>query len=151
MFWRESGAKLVANLAVYRQTKSRPGLINKIRSSCCKFSHICWTLVTFSDIHREAVIHKNTRFPHPNGIVIHQDAVIGDHCLIMQQVTLGQTAEGGAPTLGDGVYIGAGAKLLGKITIGNNTRIGANAVVLADVPENCTAVGIPARIIKRGD
>jgi len=87
--------------------------------------------------------------PHPNGVVMHRDAVIGVNCMIMQQVTIGQLAEGGAPRLGDGVYVGAGAKVLGEITIGDGASIGANAVVLSDVPPGCTAVGIPARVVRR--
>jgi serine O-acetyltransferase len=66
--------------------------------------------------------------------------------MIMQQVTIGQLAEEYAPTIGSHVYIGAGAKVLGRIVIGDRARIGANAVVLADVPADGTAVGIPARI-----
>jgi len=69
--------------------------------------------------------------------------------MIMQGVTLGQTHIAGAPYICSGVYIGAGAKILGAIRIGKNSRIGANAVVLSDIPENSTAVGIPARIILR--
>ena len=67
--------------------------------------------------------------------------------MIMQQVTIGELSDGLAPVIGSRVYIGAGAKILGKVIIGNGVRIGANAVVLCDVPDNSTAVGIPARII----
>ena len=83
------------------------------------------------------------------GIVIHPDAVVEDDCLIMQQVTLGQTAGPGAPRICRGAYIGAGAKVLGPVTVGEGARIGANAVVLADVPAHATAVGIPARVVAR--
>ena len=84
--------------------------------------------------------------PHPNGIVIHQDARIGPNCLIFQQVTLGGSTLG-APVLEGHVDVGAGAKILGKVVIGAHARIGANSVVLEDVPAGATAVGIPARII----
>ncbi len=67
----------------------------------------------------------------------------------MQQVTLGQTGDSGAPTVEEDAYIGAGAKVIGEITIGARARIGANAVVLKDVPPDATAVGVPARIILR--
>jgi serine O-acetyltransferase len=86
--------------------------------------------------------------PHPNGIVIHPDAEIGPNCLIFQQVTLG-TGSGGAPKLGGHVDVGAGAKILGGVTIGRDARIGANSVVLDDVPPGATAVGIPARIFEK--
>lgn len=85
--------------------------------------------------------------PHPNGIVIHPGATIGCNCLIFQQVTIG-TREGQAPpVIGGHVDIGAGAKILGAVTIGNHACIGANAVVLKDVPEDKTAVGVPAKVI----
>ena len=84
--------------------------------------------------------------PHPNGIVIHPLAEIGVNCLIFQQVSIA-AGEHGAPQIGGHVDIGAGAKILGPVKIGNHAKIGANAVVLRDVPENCTAVGIPARCV----
>ena len=84
--------------------------------------------------------------PHPNGIVIHPAAVIGSNCLIFQQVTIGHRGDG-VPTIGGHVDIGAGAKLLGRISIGDHAAIGANAVVLCNVPEGCTAVGIPAKLL----
>ncbi len=86
--------------------------------------------------------------PHPNGIVIHPDAVIGVNCLVFQQVTIG-TNGAGAPKIGGHVDIGAGAKLLGNISIGNHVKIGANAVVTTDIPDNSVAVGIPAKVIRR--
>ncbi|UAK26564.1 hypothetical protein K8P63_07625 [Sphingomonas nostoxanthinifaciens] len=86
--------------------------------------------------------------PHPNGIVIHPDSVIGPNCLILQQVTLAAGADG-APRLGGHVDIGAGAKLLGGIVVGDHAVIGANAVVTRDVAPGTTVVGIPARPIER--
>lgn len=68
--------------------------------------------------------------------------------MIMQQVTIGQTAASLGPKIGMNVYIGAGAKVLGEVTIGDGAQIGANAVVLIDVPANCTAVGVPARVVQ---
>ena len=70
--------------------------------------------------------------------------------MIMQQVTVGMIGAGEVPTIGNGVYVGAGAKIIGKLAIGDRARIGANAVVLSDVPAGCTAVGIPARILDNG-
>ncbi|WP_200820621.1 serine O-acetyltransferase [Algoriphagus boritolerans] len=74
---------------------------------------------------------------------------IGKDCFINQQVTIGYTESGKTPTLGDQVRVSAGAKVLGDIQVGNNVKIGANAVVLKDIPDNCTVVGIPAYIIKK--
>lgn len=74
---------------------------------------------------------------------------IGKNCWINQQVTIGFSKEDDIPVIGDNVRISAGAKVIGDITIGNNSIIGANAVVVKDVPENCTVVGVPAYIVKR--
>ncbi|MNG29745.1 Serine acetyltransferase [compost metagenome] len=75
--------------------------------------------------------------------------MIGENCVIRQGVTIGNRKSGDdVPTIGDNVDIGAGAVIIGKIKIGDNVKIGANAVVLKDVPDNCTAVGNPARHIK---
>ncbi|MEM6552981.1 MAG: serine acetyltransferase [Planctomycetota bacterium] len=87
---------------------------------------------------------------HQSGIVIHGNAVIGDDCVIRQGVTMGVRHESEpdqAPVLGQGVSVGAGAVIIGGITIGDGANIGANAVVLKDVPPGSTAVGIPAKII----
>ena len=84
--------------------------------------------------------------PHPNGIVIHPDTIIGPNCLIFQQVTIGTTDGVAAPVIDGHVDIGAGSKVLGGIRIGAHVKIGANVVVLIDVPAGKTAVGIPARV-----
>lgn len=86
---------------------------------------------------------------HLNGIIISHYAKIGKNCTIFQQVTIaGDTnKEKKAAVIGDNVLIGAGAKIIGNVVIGNNAKIGANAVVLCDVPDNSTAVGIPAKIV----
>jgi serine O-acetyltransferase len=85
--------------------------------------------------------------PHPNGIVIHPDVLIGPNCLIFQQVTLG-TNDKGVLTIGGHVDIGAGAKVIGNIRVGNHVRIGENSVVVHDVPDGATVVGIPAKVVK---
>lgn len=88
------------------------------------------------------------------GVVIHEKTVIGENVTILQHVTIGgarKEGEKGAPVIGNNVLIGAGACLLGKIKIGNNVKIGANAVVLVDIPDDSTAVGVPAKIISRKD
>lgn len=91
---------------------------------------------------------------HPVGVVVGYSAIIGKSCTLMQQTTLGQlNIDGGPaapnPTLGDGVIVSAGAKILGGVNIGENSVIGANSVVLKDVPAGCTAVGVPAKILRR--
>lgn len=89
--------------------------------------------------------------PHPNGVVIHPAAEVGVNCLILQQVTIGANQHGQVPKIGDRVDIGAGAKIIGGVVVGDHALIGANAVVVHDVPPWHTAVGIPAVIRKRKD
>lgn len=106
------------------------------------------------EIHPGATIGRGVLIDHGAGVVIGETAVIGDGCTIYQGVTLG--ARGGEargskrhPTLGGGVLVGAGAAVLGNITIGSGARIGAGAVVLTSIPDGSTAVGAPAKIIKK--
>ena len=105
-------------------------------------------LITGIEIHPAAKIGKKLFIDHGIGVVIGETAVIGDGCTLYHGVTLGGVSwkKGKRhPTLGDKVIIGAGAKVLGPITIGNGSKIGSNAVVLEDVPDKTTVVGIPAR------
>jgi serine O-acetyltransferase len=99
-----------------------------------------------------AVIGIGLKLPHPTGIVIGDGVVIGRNCIIYQQVTFGGARLGDAkdsnyPHIGDNVIFFAGAKIIGKISIKSNCIVGANSVVIKDVREGCTVVGIPARII----
>lgn len=94
-----------------------------------------------------AQIGRHLQFAHAVGIIIGNDVKIGDYCRIFQNVTLGQRDDK-FPTVGNNVTIYAGAQVLGAIHIGDNATIGANAVVIKDVPANCVAVGVPARIIE---
>ena len=109
--------------------------------------HLFWSVVTGADIPINIQIAGGLLIPHPNGIVMHADVKIGPNCLIFQQVTIGSKDDSRPPTIGGYVDIGAGAKVLGEINIGNHAKIGANAVVLIDVPEGRSAVGVPAKII----
>lgn len=107
--------------------------------------------VTGIEIHPGAIIGNRLFIDHGMGVVIGETAVIGDDCTLYHGVTLGGTswAKGKRhPTLESGVVVGAGAKVLGPITVGRGSKIGSNAVVLKDVPPNSTAVGIPARLLE---
>lgn len=109
--------------------------------------------ITNIDIHPACSIGKGIFIDHGIGVVIGETAILKDNITIYQGVTLGGvTLEGTKrhPTIQSGVTIGAGAKILGNITIGENAKIGANSVVIRDVPDNATAVGIPARVIQKG-
>lgn len=103
------------------------------------------------EIHPAAKIGNGLVIDHGMGVVIGETTEIGDNCTIYQGVTLGGTGKDTGkrhPTLGNNVLVGAGAKVLGPFKVGDNSRIAANAVVLSAIPENSTAVGVPARVVK---
>ncbi|MEA2514337.1 MAG: serine O-acetyltransferase [Thermomicrobiales bacterium] len=106
--------------------------------------------LTGIEIHPGATIGRRFFIDHGMGVVIGETAVIGDDCTLYQGVTLGGTGKQRGkrhPTLGDGVIVGVGAKILGAVTIGHGAKIGGGAVVLRDVPPHTTAVGVPARAV----
>lgn len=108
--------------------------------------------LTGVEIHPAAKIGHGVVIDHGMGIVIGETAEVGDNCTIYQGVTLGGTGKDTGkrhPTIGKNVMIGAGAKVLGPFHVGDNAKIAAGAVVLAEVPPDCTAVGVPARIVRR--
>lgn len=114
-------------------------------------SQVC-RVITGIEIHPGAKIGRNFFVDHGMGVVIGETAVIGDNVLLYQGVTLGGTGlvKGKRhPTIGNNVVIGTGAKVLGDISVGDNSYIGANAVVIKDVPPNSTVVGVPGRITKQ--
>ena len=103
------------------------------------------------EIHPGATIGKGLFIDHGMGVVVGETTVIGDYCLLYQNVTLGGTGKDHGkrhPTLGNHVLVGSGAKVLGPFKVGDNARIAAGAVVLNEIPPNCTAVGVPAHIVR---
>lgn len=107
--------------------------------------------ITGVEIHPAAQIGKHFFIDHAMGVVIGETTIVGDNCVLYQGVTLGGTGnETGKrhPTLGNNVLIGAGTKVLGPVYIGDNARIGAGSVVLKNLPANCTAVGVPAEVVR---
>lgn len=141
--------RLLASIEAYQHHHARRGPWHRMMRKVARMRHLFWSIITQSDIAPQASLGKRLMLPHPNGVVIHEDAVIGDDCMIMQQVTIGMIGEGQVPRIGNRVYIGAGAKIIGKVDVGDGARIGANAVVVDDVPAGCTAVGVRARVIKK--
>lgn len=109
--------------------------------------------ITGVEIHPAAQIGKHFFIDHAMGVVIGETTIVGDNCVLYQGVTLGGTGKDHGkrhPTLGDNVLIGAGAKVLGPFRVGDNARVAAGAVVLNEVPDDATAVGVPARVVRIG-
>ena len=105
------------------------------------------------EIHPGATIGRGLFIDHGSGVVIGETTEIGDECTLYQGVTLGGTGKDTGkrhPTLGNGVLVGAGAKVLGPFKVGDRAKIAAGSVVLSEIPPDCTAVGSPARIVRRG-
>lgn len=127
--------------------------IHKLRTLARGVSQFA-RFLTGVEIHPGAKIGKCLFIDHGMGIVIGETAEIGDYCNIYHGVTLGGTGKDKGkrhPTLGNHVLVGAGAKILGPFTVGDNARIGGNAVVLKEVPPNATVVGVPGVIVTKGD
>lgn len=142
-FW-DPGPKLVRSIRRWQAARTRGGLEGQIRARLWSLNHAWWSLVTQCDIPLDCQIGGGLRLPHPNGIVVHPSVKIGPNCLLFHQVTVT-----GLVTLGGHVDVGAGAKLIGPLQIGDHVQIGANAVVTHDLPPQCVAAGVPARIIAR--
>lgn len=115
-----------------------------------RFISFIMRFLTGIDMHPGAKIGRRFFIDHGMGVVIGETTIVGDDVLLYQGVTLGGTSskpEKRHPTLGNGVIVGAGAKVLGNITIGDHSRVGAGSVVINDVPENATVVGVPGRVV----
>ncbi len=129
-------------------------LYQKDLKRLARFVSAVGQFLTSVDIHPASKIGQRVFIDHATGVVIGETAIVGNNVLIYQQVTLGGVSLSRGkrhPTIEDNVIIGAGAKVLGDITIGKDSKIGANSVVIKDVPSGCTAVGVPARVTKRID
>lgn len=144
-FW-DPGRKLLLAIRQYQYWRSRGGTISSCICKCLVLRYRFWSMVAGAEIPLNCNIGGGLLINHPNGIVIHPDAKIGVNCLVLQQVTIGK-GQDGVPEIAGHVDIGAGAKILGAVRIGSHAKIGANAVVLKDVPSRGIAVGVPARNI----
>jgi len=142
-------------MAVYRFGRWRYGIKHRIIRAPFSFLYKLLfkfiQILTGIELPCEVSIGRRLRIDHFGGIIVSGDAVFGDDVVIRNGVTIGLRRVGvsGSPNIGNRVDIGAGAKILGSIKVGDDTAIGANAVVLQDVPTNSIAIGIPARIIPR--
>lgn len=142
-------------MAVYRfgrwRYTIRPRLLRMPFSFLYKLMKAFVQMITGIELPCETVIGRRFRIDHFSGIIISGDAVIGDDVIVRNGVTIGlkNAAKRGSPVIGNRVDIGAGAKILGPITVGDDVVIGANAVVIKDIPSNSLAVGVPAEIKPR--
>lgn len=129
----------------------QPRLLRMPFSLLYKIMKVLIQMATGIELPCETVVGRRFRIDHFSDIIISGDAIIGDDVIIRNGVTIGlkNTEKRGSPTLGNRVDVGAGAKILGKITIGDDVIIGANAVVIQDIPPNSLAVGVPAVIKPR--
>lgn len=141
---------LIASLRSYQRNAARRGPVAALAKRLAVLRYRFWSVVTGADIPLNTRIGGGLMMPHPNGIVVHPEAVIGPNCLLMQQVTLG-LGRGGVPTLGAGVTIGAGAKILGRVHLGDYCFVGALSVVARDVPSRALVAGIPAKLLRQAE
>lgn len=157
--FRANGSRLGAQgfwaLVIYRFGRwrygVRPAPLRKFFSMLYKIAFKAIQVFTGIELPCEVEIGRHFTIDHFGGIIISGYAKFGNHCRICNDVVVGLRGayRPGAPVIGDNVDIGAGAKLLGPISIGNNVVIGANSVVICDVPDNCSAMGVPAVIRSR--
>lgn len=148
-YWDPS-RKLLLSIRRYQHWRNKRGRFAVFLRRLVVLRYRFWSVVTGSDIGLTAQIGGGLVLPHPNGVVIHPNAIIGINCLIHQQVTIGTKQDGreDVPIVEDCVTIYAGAKILGPISLGAHATIGANTVVLVDVPQNATVVPVSTRRIR---
>jgi serine O-acetyltransferase len=148
-FWDPS-RKLLLAIRRYQYWHNKRGLLPGFLRRLVVLRYRFWSMVTGSEIDLNVQMGGGLLLPHPNGVVIHPKAKIGINCLIHQQVTIGSGEDGGegVPVVEGHVKIYSGAKILGPIHLGAHATIGANTVVLADVPGTATVIGVPARRIR---
>jgi serine O-acetyltransferase len=142
--WHPS-RQLLRSLRDYGRARKSNDVGSVLLQKWAVLRHRFWSAVTGAEIPlNSARIEGGLLMPHPNGVVVHPEAVIGPNCMLFQQVTIGSGPRPGVPRLGGHVDVGPGAKILGGVTIGDHAVIGANAVVVNDVPAFAVAVGVPA-------
>lgn len=149
-FW-EPSRQLIAALRDYARARERGGALSRFESKLAVARHRFWSVVCGADIPLNCFqLGGGLLLPHPQGVVIHPNAELGPNCTLFQHVTIGTGPKPGAPKLGGHVDVGAGAQILGGVVIGDHAVVGANAVVVDDVPPHALAVGVPATVRARG-
>lgn len=145
-FWDPS-RKLLKAIRDFQRVTEKRGPLAVLGRKSAVLRHRFWSVVAGADIPLTSKLAGGLALPHPNGVVLHPETVIGPNCILFQQVTLGASPGQAPPELGGHVDIMAGAKVVGSVKIGDHALIGANAVVTSDIPEGAIAVGIPAKVI----
>ena len=147
--WWDPSRRLLRSLRDYDRAVMRGGAAGWLEAKAAVLRHRFWSVVTGADIPVNTnAIGGGLLMPHPNGVVVHPDVEIGPNCTLFQQVTLGTGPKPGVPRLGGHVDVGPGARVLGGVVIGEGAVIGANSVVLSDIPPGGVAVGIPAVVVR---
>ena len=139
---------LLKAIRTYQANRDRGGILPEIRWRLAAARWRIWSVIGGISIPLRTKIGGGLQVPHTNGIVINVGARIGCNCDIYQQVTIGEM-KGGCPEIGDRVFIGPGAIILGPVRIGDGARIGANALVISDVPPGALVLATPAEIYVR--
>ncbi len=129
---------------------SKKGKVSRLFLAICNLIYKHNQFKLGIDMSYRAKVGEGLQFVHFGGVVVSQDAVIGNNCTIYQCVTIGKTGDKGAPVIGNNCTFYAGAKVLG-VKVGNNVEVGANAVVLKDCPDNAVVAGVPAKVLKIKD
>ena len=143
--WWDPSRQLLKTIRNYQRYSTCSGVIARLLLKKIVLEHRFWSAVTAADIPLNCNIGGGLLLPHPTGVVIHPQAVIGPNCLIFQQVTIVDSVK-----IQGHVDIGAGAKILDNVILGNHVLVGANALVKnLTVPEGATVIGIPARVKKK--
>jgi serine O-acetyltransferase len=146
-FW-DPGRKLLHTIRQYQYWHGKKNLAANTIAKVCILRYRFWSVVCGADIPLNCKISGGLLIPHPNGIVIHPEVKVGVNCLILQQVTIGVNRnDKRPPRIGGHVDIGAGAKIIGNLTIGDHALIGANAVVVKDIEPYAIVAGVPAKVI----
>jgi serine O-acetyltransferase len=144
---RNMGFWAVATYRLGRWANEQPPSVRRVGGSVYGALALFVEVASGIVLNREATIGEDFHLVHSGNIKIHPACIIGKRVGIMHDVTLGEGERAGAPVIGDDVFIGAGAKVLGPVHIGDRARIAANSLVINDVPADCTAIGVPAKIL----
>jgi serine O-acetyltransferase len=141
----QPGKRLLRSVRAYQACRARRGLWSKLLARFYVVEHRFWSVVSSAEVPlNTSGLSGGLVLPHPTGVVLHPESVVGPNCALFQQVTLGIGPRAGAPRLGGAVEVGPGAKILGGVSVGDGALIGANAVVVDDVPAFNVATGNPA-------